>query len=173
MLDLGIDLDVWPWIWLTVAVMFALIELTLLGGSFVLLPFAASAFVASLLAFYDVAVEIQWAVFVFGGAFAFWAFARWARRHLLERLPVGVGADRLVGMAGTVTVAIVPGDTTRAGRVSLDGEQWGALTDGTNTIPTRARVRVVEMRGTRVVVEQIANGRLPLGPPITPREEPT
>ena len=33
MLDLGIDTDVWPWIWLTVAVVFALIELTFLGGT--------------------------------------------------------------------------------------------------------------------------------------------
>ena len=57
MLDLGVDLEVWPWIWLVIAVGFALIELTVLGGSFVLLPFAVSAFVAAILAYYDVAVR--------------------------------------------------------------------------------------------------------------------
>lgn len=171
MLDLGIDLDVWPWIWLTLAVVFALVELTFLGGSFVLLPFAASAFVTSLLAFYDVAVEVQWGVFVFGGGLAFVAFARWARRHLVDQLPLGVGADRLVGMAGTVTVTIAPADTSRAGRVALDGELWGALTDGANAIPAGAQVRVVAMRGTRVVVEPVAPYRRLDGPPIAPREE--
>ena len=155
MLDLGIDLDAWPWIWLILAVAFALIELTFLGGSFVLLPFAASAFVTSLLAFYDVPIEIQWAVFVFGGGLAFVTFARWARRNLIDELPTGVGADRLVGMVGTVTVTITPGDTNRAGRVALDGEIWGALTDGTITISAGAPVRVVSMRGTRVVIEPI------------------
>jgi membrane protein implicated in regulation of membrane protease activity len=168
-LDLGIDLDVWPWLWLVIAVLFALVELTFLGGSFVLLPFAGSAFVASLLAFYGVPVEVQWAVFVFGGLAAFAAFARWARRHLIDRLPVGVGADRLVGVLGTVTVDIDPGDTTRAGRVALDGEVWGALTDGPTAIPARAPIRVVAVRGTRVVVEPIVTGWPPEGPPTQPR----
>jgi len=171
MLDLGIDLDVWPWIWLAVAVSFALVELTFLGGSFVLLPFAASAFVSSLLAFYDVPAEVQWAVFVFGGALAFAALARWARHHLLDQLPIGVGADRLVGMVGTVTVDIDPGDTARAGRVALDGEVWGALTDGPAAIPSRTAIRVVAVRGTRVVVEPIPVDRPLDGPPRAPREE--
>ena len=55
MLDLGIDLDVWPWIWLGTAVVFALVELIFVGGSFIILPFAVSAFVAAILGFYDVA----------------------------------------------------------------------------------------------------------------------
>ena len=66
MLDLGIDLNVWPWVWLFIAVLFSLIELTILGGSFVVLPFAVSAFAAALLGFYDVSIEVQWAVFVVG-----------------------------------------------------------------------------------------------------------
>ena len=68
MLDLGIDLDFWPWVWLAIAVVFAIIELTVLAGSFVLLPFAVSAFAAALIGFYDVPIEIQWLVFVGGGA---------------------------------------------------------------------------------------------------------
>lgn len=159
MLDLGIDLQVWPWIWLGIAVIFALIELTFLGGSFVLLPFAASAFVAALLALYDVSVEIQWSVFVLGGALAFAVFYRWARLHMDNELPLGVGADRLVGMAGTVMIAISPDDTDRTGRVALDGEIWGALTDSDEIIAAGRRVRVAAMRGTRVVVEAVADPR--------------
>jgi len=164
-LDLGIDIDVWPWIWLTVAVVFALVELSFLGGTFILLPFAGSAFVAALLAFYDVAVEVQWAVFVFGGALAFAGLYRWARHHLHNELPPGVGADRLVGMTGLVTVEISPDDTDRRGRVFLDGEVWGALADTDRPLPAGIRVRVAEMRGTRVVVEPIAGPIGPVGPP--------
>ena len=152
MLDLGIDIDAWPWIWLVVAVVFALVELTFLGGTFILLPFAASAFVASLLAFYDLPIELQWAVFVFGGALLFLLLYRWARRDLVNELPVGVGADRLVGMVGVVTTEIMPDDTDRQGRVSLAGEVWGALTDVEEPLPTGTRVKVTSMRGTRVVV---------------------
>jgi membrane protein implicated in regulation of membrane protease activity len=173
-LDLGIDLDVWPWIWLVMAVAFALVELTFLGGSFVLLPFAASAFVASLLAFYDASVEVQWAVFVFGGGLAFVAMYRWARHNLLDELPRGVGADRLVGIIGTVTAEISPHDTDRHGRVAVDGEVWGALSDTATTLEVGARVRVVSMRGTRVVVEPVAQPPPQQGGPWgDPSQEPT
>lgn len=162
MLDLGIDLDVWPWLWLLVAVTFALIELTILGGSFILLPFAISAFVAALLGFYDVSIEIQWSVFVFGGGLLFFAFYRWARRFLRDNfLPPGVGADRLVGMVGIVTAPIDPDDTLRSGRVSVDGEVWGALASGDQAFTEGAKVRIAGMQGTRVVVERIDAGESP------------
>jgi membrane protein implicated in regulation of membrane protease activity len=164
MLDLGLDLNVWPWLWLFLAVVFALIELTVLGGSFVLLPFAVSAFVASLLGFYDVAIEIQWAVFLVGGGLLFLVLARWANSFLDENLlPPGVGADRLVGLIGVVTVPITPDDTGRLGRVSVDGETWGALAPDDEVLPAGTRVRIAAMQGTRVVVARIDVGEPPAG----------
>jgi membrane protein implicated in regulation of membrane protease activity len=155
-LDLGIDLDVWPWVWLGVAVVFALVELTFLGGTFVLLPFAVSAFVASILAFYDVPVEAQWAVFVFGGMLAFAVMYRWARSFLDQHeLPGGVGAERLVGELGVVTVDIVPHDSDRRGRVTIGAEVWGALGKDDTPVPAGTRVRVAAVVGTRVVVEAV------------------
>lgn len=161
-LDLGIDLDVWPWIWLITAVVFALVELVLVGGSFIILPWAASAFVTAILAFYDVSIEIQWATFVFGGAILFVILYRWAQRFMQEHtMDPGVGADRLVGLTAIVTAPIVPDDTARSGRVTIDGEVWGALTDGDYRIEQGSRVRVLAMKGTRVVVA-------PLAPPAGP-----
>jgi membrane protein implicated in regulation of membrane protease activity len=158
-LDLGIDLDVWPWIWLVVAVVFALIELTILAGSFVLLPFAVSAFVAAILGFTGVGVEIQWVTFVAGGGLLFAGFYRWSRRFLNDNaMPLGVGADRLVGMTGLVTATIDPDDSDRGGRVTVDGEAWGALTDAGGAIVVGSAVRIVAMRGTRVVVEAVTPG---------------
>lgn len=159
MLDLGIDLDVWPWVWLTLAIVFALIELIFVGGSFVLLPFAASAFVAAVLGFYDVPIEVQWVVFVAGGGLLFVALYRWARRFLDDHLlPPGVGADRLVGLTGIVTSEIVSGDVGRRGRVTVHGEVWGALTSDDRSVPLGAKVRVTAMQGTRVVVEPVPSG---------------
>jgi len=125
-LDLGIDLNLWPWIWLGVAVFFALIELTVLAGSFVLLPFAVSALMAALLGFYDVAIEIQWLVFAGGGALLWIVLYRYARNFAGDNeLEPGVGADRLVGLTGIVTSPIDPDDTDRRGRVTAHGEVWG------------------------------------------------
>ena len=155
-LDLGIDLDVWPWIWLGLAVVFALVELTFIGGTFVLLPFAVSAFVASILAFYDVPIEVQWATFVLGGTLIFFLMYRWVRGFLDEHaLPGGVGAGRLVGESGVVTVDIEPGDTSRRGRVAVGSELWGALSKDDERLTIGTRVRVAAVVGTRVVVEPI------------------
>lgn len=154
-LDLGIDLDAWPWIWLVTAVVFALIELTIVGGSFIILPWSLSAFVAAILAFYDVSIEVQWAVFVFGGVALFLALYRWAqgfmRKHTMEP---GVGADRLIGLVGTVTSPIDPADTDRRGRVTIESEVWGVV-DPPREFAQGERVRITGTRGTRVIIESV------------------
>jgi membrane protein implicated in regulation of membrane protease activity len=151
-LDLGIDLDVWPWVSLIIAVFFAVIELTALAGSFVLLPFAVSAFIASLLGFYDAPIEVQWFAFVVGGGVLWIATYRVVQRfsETHQRTP-GIGADRLVGLTGIVTSRVDPDDAARRGRVTIDGEIWGALSDG-RVLEEGTKVRVVEMHGTRVRV---------------------
>ena len=162
-LDLGIDIDVWPWIWLGTAVVFALVELAFVGGSFILLPWAASAFIAAILAFYDVSIEVQWAVFVVGGAFLFFALYRWARRFVNDAPSTpGVGADRLIGLTGIVVAPIQIDDVDRRGRVRIHSEEWGAISDVDVVIEAGTKVRVLEMRGTRVVVEpfQAAEGKV-------------
>lgn len=166
MLDLGLDLDLWPWVWLVVAVLFAVVELTVLGGSFMVLPFAASAFVASLLGFSDVSVSVQWTVFVLGGGILFLLF--WRYQTLVQRgniLPVGVGAVRLVGSTGVVTRRIDPAHPDVRGEVLIGSETWGALADGPAALPEGTRVRVTDVEGTRVRVE-------PLGPEEAPPAHP-
>jgi len=163
-LDLGISLDVWPWIWLVTAVVFALVELVVVGGSFIVLPWALSAFVASILAFYDVAIEIQWAVFVFGGAAAFVFLYRWAQRFMKEHtMDPGVGADRLAGLVGIVTSPIDPDDHSRRGRITVEGEVWGVVDPG-RTYDAGERVRILGVKGTRVMIE-------PLGTPDIAQQE--
>lgn len=161
-LDLGIDLDVWPWVWLGTAIVFALVELIFVGGSFILLPFAISAFIAAILAFYEVPIEAQWSVFVFGGGLLFAVLYQWAQKFMRETtMEPGVGADRLVGLTGIVTTEIAPDDTDRKGRVTVTGEVWGALADGDSGIPVGTRVRVLAMKGTRVVVTPVTTGAPP------------
>ena len=166
MLDLGIYLNVWPWIWLGIAVVFALIELTVLAGSFVLLPFSVSAFVAALLGFYDVPIELQWLAFVGGGAVLWVVTYHYAKKFAGENeLQPGVGADRLVGLEGIVTTTIDPDDSDRRGRVTAHGEIWGAISSDRSVLPVGTHVRVVAVNGTKVTVQ-------PLDPPASPTPSP-
>ena len=153
MLDFGIDLNFWPWIWLGIAVFFAIVELTVLAGSFVLLPFAVSAFVAALLGFYDVPIEMQWLAFVGGGTILWIFLYRYAKRFAGENeLEPGVGADRIVGLEGIVTSTVDPNDTDRRGRVTAHGEIWGAISQDRQVLPVGTHVRVVAVNGTKVIV---------------------
>lgn len=158
-LDLGIDIDVWPWVWLGTALVFALTELIFVGGTFIILPWAASAFVAAILAFYDVRIEVQWAVVVVGGLVLFFGLYRYARRFVNSAPATpGVGAERLVGLTGIVIAAIEVDDVDRRGRVRIGSEEWGAISDAHSRIDAGSRVRVLDMRGTRVVVELVNGG---------------
>ena len=177
MLDLGIDLNFWPWVWIGVAVFFAIIELTVLAGSFVLLPFAVSAFGAALLGFYDVAIEIQWLVFIGGGAIMWVALYRYAKNFAGDNeLEPGVGADRLIGLTGIVTSAIDPEDTDRRGRINAHGEVWGAISKTGRPIAQGSHIRIVAVNGTRVVVESTdtsSGGSPPMSPPSPPATPPS
>ena len=176
MLDLGIDLNVWPWVWLGVAVFFALIELTVLAGSFVLRPFAVSALFAALLGFYDVAIEIQWLVFVGGGGLLWIGLYRYLRRFAGDNeLQPGVGADRLIGLTGIVTTTIDPDDTERRGRVTAHGEVWGATSVNGKPLAQGTHVRIVSVSGTKVSVEStevVPPSTSPTNPPTNPPTTP-
>jgi membrane protein implicated in regulation of membrane protease activity len=172
-LDLGIDLNLWPWVWLGIAVFFAAIELTVLAGSFVLLPFAVSALGAALLGFYNVPIEVQWLMFLGGGGLLWVALYRYMKNFAgNSELQPGVGADRLVGLTGIVTSAIDPDDTERRGRVTAHGEVWGATSENGSPIPLGAHVRIVAVSGTKVIV-QSTDAVPPNTPPSAPPNSST
>ena len=169
MLDLGIDLNLWPWVWLGIAVFFAMVELTVLAGSFVLLPFAVSAFAAALLGFYEVAIEIQWLVFAVGGGVLWVLLYRYVQKFAgaNELLP-GVGADRVVGLEGIVTTAIDPNDSNRRGRVTAHGELWGAISQSGQPLAEGTHVTIMAVTGTKVIVQPLESS-----PPLPPTGPPS
>lgn len=78
-------------------------------------------------------------------------FVRWRVLAAENRLPPGVGGNRLVGMDGTVE-ALVSGDPA-AGRVRVGTETWRAITADDRDVTPGAPVTVVAVRGNVAVVE--------------------
>lgn len=157
--------ETWRWIWLAATLFFLGGEM-IVPGTFFLLPFGMSAAVAVVLAFLGVAVAIQFIVWIVLGVALFAYFFKWSKRYAGEHeTPVGVGADRLLGEVGPVIVAI-PAGPTQAGRVRLGAEVWQAESDNDQTIPDGQIVRVVEVRGTRVIVTPVdaRDGSAPVTP---------
>ena len=139
----------WRWIWLAAAAVFALGELAA-PGTFFLLPFAIGAAVATVLAFAGVPVAAEIAAFIIVSLVALAGFRSLAR-HLDRTEPTeGIGSKRLIGQPAKVIEAI--DGANDLGTVRIDREEWRAESGDGAAIPVGTPVKVVEVRGTRVVV---------------------
>jgi membrane protein implicated in regulation of membrane protease activity len=144
------DPDNWRWIWMAVGVAFILGEMAT-PGSFFLLPFAVGAVVACVVAFAGGGIGLQWLLFVAVSAVASVALIPLRRRLDLDEPIDGVGARRLLNQEAVVISAVGPGPNG-VGRVQLGREEWRAESATRVGIPVGAVVKVIEVRGTCVVV---------------------
>lgn len=147
------DPESWRWAWLVITGVLVLGEI-LTPGSFFLLPFAAGAALACVAAFLDAGVGLQWLLFL-GGSIA-GTFALIPLRRRLDRAePLdGIGARRLLNQDAVVIRAIGPGPDG-VGFVRIGREEWRAESATRVGIPDGTQVRVVEVRGTAVVVSPV------------------
>jgi membrane protein implicated in regulation of membrane protease activity len=147
----------WAGIFLAVAVGFGIGEIVL-ASSFFLLPFAIGALVASIVSLMGAGPVISFPLFLIVSFCVFLGFRPLAKRLDADTPDVaGIGANRLIGVTGSVTEAIPP-NPGEAGMVRIGGEDWRADAADDLALPVGLRVRVLEVRGTRLVVE-------PLEPP--------
>lgn len=144
-----VEPESWRWIWLAAAAVFAIGELTA-PGTFFLLPFAIGAAVACVLAFLGVSVAIELVAFIVVSLVALVGFRSLAR-HLDRTEPTeGIGSKRLIGQPAKVIEAI--DGAHDLGIVRIDREEWRAESGDGSALPVDTPVKVVEVRGTRVVV---------------------
>ncbi len=143
---------VWALIWLAAAVVFGIGEM-LMAGSFFLLPFAAGAVIAAVVAALTTSPLWSWLAFIVGSVATFIGMRPFAQR-LQESAPdvAGIGANRLLGAVGVVLAPIpaTPGD---AGMVKVGSEEWRADTPPGVALAAGTKVRVIEVLGTRLLVE--------------------
>ncbi len=141
------DIELFRWIWVGAVVFLGVAEMVTAG--FFMLPFAVGAAAAALLAWLNVAVWAQFIVFIVVSIAALFGLQRFVRREDEEQPTVG--ANRYVDKRATVVEEI--DRVSGRGRVRMETEDWRATTDGDETIPAGVEVRVVDVRGTRLVVE--------------------
>jgi len=97
--------EVWRWIWLIAIGVFAGGEL-ILAGSFFLLPFAGGALAATIVAFAEGSIAVQWAAFVIVSALGAAGLIPLRKRLDLSDTQNGIGARRLIDQEAVVEVAV-------------------------------------------------------------------
>ena len=141
----------WIGIWLVSAALLAVGEM--LTAGFFLLPFAVGAAAAGALALASITPPIQIIVFVIVSVVSLWMLQQFAHKDRQGEL-MPVGAARYIGSSALVIERV--SRLTGTGRVMMGTEDWRATTDGAD-IDVDAEVKVVEVRGTRLVVERVSN----------------
>ena len=148
-----VDAENWQWIWVGAAVLLGIGEL--LTAGFFLLPFAVGAAAAAVLAFLGVGVAVQLLTFVIVSVMFLAVLQRYARQERETEL-TRVGAVRYAGRTAMVLEPV--NRLSGSGSVRMDTEDWRATTDLDTEIPVGVEVQVIEVRGTRLVVEPIEPG---------------
>jgi membrane protein implicated in regulation of membrane protease activity len=144
------DQDLWTTVWIVAAAVLALGEL--LTAGFFLLPFAVAAGAAGVLALIGVGVPAQIITFVVVSIAFLYLLQQFARKDIHgELLPVG--AARYIGASALVTGPV--DRLSGSGRVMMGTEDWRATTDKDEVIEVGSEVRVIEVRGARLVVEKV------------------
>lgn len=134
--------------WVIVAILSGIGEL--LTGSFFLLPFAIGAAAAGLAAALGAELSVVLPLFLAVSLGSLVWLRRFANRFNEQAPAIQAGAGRYVGAVGSLTAAI---EGPTEGRVQLHGQAWRALSANREPIEAGTRVRVVEVRGTALVVE--------------------
>lgn len=144
------DPELWRWIWLVAVGIFAVGEV-ILAGSFFLLPFAAGALIATIVAFSGGGVPAQWVTFTSVSLVGALSLIPLRRRLDRTKQQNGVGARRLIDQEAVVVTAIAAGPS-QVGEVRLGREIWRAESNNQAEIPEGSTVRVIDVRGTAVIV---------------------
>jgi membrane protein implicated in regulation of membrane protease activity len=147
------DSEIWRWIWIVVIAGFLVGEM-FTPGTFFFLPFAVGALGAAIAAFAGGSVGVQWVLFL--GLSILTSLSFIPLRKRLDRIepPVGVGSQRILHQEGVVTVAVTAGPTG-SGTVRIGREDWRAESADHESIPEGTVVKVVDIRGTGVLVAPV------------------
>lgn len=144
MLD-GIDWGIL--IWLLTGVLSGVVEL--LTGTFFLVPVAAAAFAAAIVAALGGEMILVVATFFVVALAVLAVVFRYAMLSRNEPAGTCAGAGRYLGLRGAVTADI---GTAQAGRVRVGTESWRALSLDWTPIEAGAEIEVVEILGNALVV---------------------
>jgi membrane protein implicated in regulation of membrane protease activity len=142
-------IKIW-WIWMALAAVFVVGEMFTAG--FFLLWFGVGAAAAGAFALLGLSFPWQLAAFVVVSGVMLAVSRRFADRFS-KKQPPGIGADRFIGLKGLVLEEI--DNATNTGQVRLQKEEWRAESATGEVIPVGARVEVVRLDGTHLVVKRI------------------
>jgi membrane protein implicated in regulation of membrane protease activity len=135
------------WVWLALAAILLIGEIFTAG--FFLFWFSIGSVVAGIVAYFGVGLTSQVLIFAVVSTAGYLLGRRFAER-VTKQQPPGIGADRVVGEEGVVIDPIDKYNNT--GRIRIRQDEWRAISETSEVIPSGVKVKVIRIDGTRAVV---------------------
>ena len=145
------SMDVW-WIWVSLVVVFAIIEICTFGLTTVW--FAIAALIMVFLSFFNISLPIQILIFLVISAL----LLIFTRPLAVKKLKMGkekTNVDSLVGKHALVTKKIGEFDT---GEAKISGQIWTARSENNTEIEKGAKAEILRIEGVQLIVRQLEVG---------------
>lgn len=140
-----------PWVWLLLAVIFALVETFTM--SMITVWFIIGAVIAFTAAWFGAAWEIQMVLF-FVSAIVLLIFFRPLAKDYFKIGAVKTGFPALIGQVGVVQEKIVP---PHYGAISIQGQVWTAEAVNEEPIDIGEKVKILGIEGVILKVQKLEN----------------
>ncbi len=137
-------------LWMLLGAILLIGEMLTVG--FFLLWFSVGAFLAGVIALLGLSRFWQLLVFVLVSGILF-AISRKFAEKVTNSQPEGIGANRMSGKQGVVLEEI--NNEKNIGKVRIDRDEWRADSKNNEIIPEGTHIKVIEIKGTRLIVEPI------------------
>lgn len=139
-------------IWLILAILLLIAEI--FTTTFLTASLAIGCLLAGIFSFFDFGINIQLIVFSIGSIISFFGARPFMKKYAYSSGEnVKTNMEALVGQIGRVSESIDPANGN--GRVIVGGDDWKAEALNDIFIKKDAKIRVIQVKSTRLIVEAV------------------
>ena len=140
----------WHW-WMYIAVLFFIIEVFTPG--FILACLGLGSLVAAITAYMGYNIDAQFISFSVSTLISLFLIRPLLYKKGEKQDKIKTNTEALIGRVGSVSETIV--NSSKSGRVLIDGDQWKALSHNNQIIELNAQVEVISIDSTIITVKKI------------------
>lgn len=140
-----------PFIWLGIAVLLAIVEVS--TTQLVSIWFVVGAVASAISTAFTDNITIQIMIFVLVSAICLVATRPFVKK-ITKNKKIGTNADSLIGKTGIITVEV--NNTLAQGQINVNGQIWSARsTNDKQIISVKEKAKVKEISGVKLIVEPV------------------
>ena len=140
----------WHW-WMYIAVLFFIIEVFTPG--FIVACLGLGSLVAAITAYMGYNIDAQFISFSVSTLISLFLIRPMLYKKGEKQDKIKTNTEALIGRVGSVSETIV--NSSKSGRVLIDGDQWKALSHNNQIIELNAQVEVISIDSTIITVKKI------------------